>query len=119
MIASELEVAETGWSRMKGLLGRSARDFSRGRGLWLSPAGSIHTIGMSFAIDVAYLDAGNRVIRIYHQLAPFRVATVRSGAMGILELPAGVLAESETQVGDLLQFLVAEETRGAACTAIA
>jgi uncharacterized protein len=109
LIASELEVTETAWSPMKGLLGRSSNDFTQGKGLLVSPAEGIHTIGMTFAIDVAYLDAQKRVIRVYHKLAPYRIAAIQLGAESILELPAGVLARSHTQVGDLLQFLAQDE----------
>ena len=94
---------------MRGLLGRSAEEFRLGKGLWILPSDGIHTIGVSFPIDVAYLDAKYRVIRTYHSLAPFRVAAVKLKARSILELPAGTLKRSQTQVGDLLQFLISEE----------
>jgi len=105
LVVSTLEVAETGWSRMRGLLGRSAEEFRPGKGLWILPSEGIHTIGMSFPIDVAYLDAKQRVIHIYKQLAPFRIAAVKLKAKSVLELPAGTLVESKTEVGDLLEFL--------------
>ena len=102
---------------MKGLLGRSTSNFGKGKGLWISPSEGIHTIGMSFPIDVAYLDEKQRVVCMYHELAPYRIAAVKFKARSVLELPAGVLAESQTQVGDLLQFLVVEEERGYICAA--
>ncbi len=111
LVASELEVAETAWSRMKGLIGRPAEKFQPGQGLCLAPAESIHTIGMSYPIDVAYLDANKRVIRTYHQLPPLRIAVVKLKARSILELPAGTLAQTGTEVGDLLQFIVSLEDR--------
>jgi uncharacterized membrane protein (UPF0127 family) len=108
-IVSELEVAETAWNRMKGLLGRSARDFSVGKGLWLRPAQGIHTIGMVFPIDVAYLDAQGRVLRTYHQLSPFRVAAITLRTRCVLELPPGTLKRTGTEVGDLLEIRSATE----------
>jgi uncharacterized protein len=110
-VVSALEVAETAWSRMKGLLGRGADKFRPGQGLWISPSEGIHTIGMSFPIDVAYLDADRRVIMTYHKLVPFRVAAVKLKAKSVLELPPGTLARSKTEVGDLLQFLTSHEER--------
>ena len=89
---------------MKGLLGRSKEKFSAGNALWLVPANSIHTIGMSFPIDVAYLDKAGRVIRLYHSLPPFRVAAIKFKTHSILELPAGTLARTRTEVGDILEF---------------
>jgi|WetSurMetagenome_2_1015567.scaffolds.fasta_scaffold631504_1 uncharacterized protein len=111
LVVSELEIAETAISRLKGLIGRSAEDFPHGRGLWIFPSEGIHTIGMSFPIDVAYLDGSNRVVHTYHGLQPFRIARVKLRAKSILELPAGTLGESKTEVGDLLQFLVARQER--------
>ncbi len=48
LLASELELADTGWARMKGLLGRKAAEFRNGKGLWMIPCEGIHTIGMLF-----------------------------------------------------------------------
>lgn len=112
LLVSNLELTETGWARMKGLIGRRESQFRPGRGLWIYPSQGIHTIGMSFAIDVIYLDSKHRVIRTYEKLAPFRIASVRLGAESVIELPAGTLARSQTQVGDLLQISSAEEEIG-------
>ncbi len=101
-LASEVEPAENFWSRMKGLLGRRA--MSSGQGLWIRPSQGIHTIGMAFPIDVAYLDREYRILRLYHQLAPYRIAAVSLRARSILELPAGTLSRTGTAVGDKLEF---------------
>ncbi len=108
IIASEVELAETAWKRMKGLLGRSAQGFSAGKGLWLHPAQGIHTIGMAFPIDAAYLDSQGRVLKIYHRLSPFRLAAMLPRARSILELPAGTLAATHTEVGDILELRLEE-----------
>ncbi len=89
---------------MKGLLGRREEEFRPGTGLWLVPANSIHTIGMSFPIDVAYLDCDSRVIKVYHRLPPFRIAAIMFKAHSILELPAGILEKTQTVVGDVIEF---------------
>ncbi len=104
VLSTECKIADSGWERMKGLLGRSKEEFPAGKGLWLVPANSIHTIGMSFPIDVAYLDKAGRVIRLYHSLPPFRVAAIKFKTHSILELPAGTLAKTRTEVGDILEF---------------
>ncbi len=89
---------------MKGLIGRSTRDFTPGDGLWISPSQGIHTFGMRFAIDVAYLGSEGRVLKLYHRLAPYRLAAVMLRARSVLELPAGTLARTGTEVGDVLEF---------------
>jgi uncharacterized membrane protein (UPF0127 family) len=89
---------------MKGLIGCPAQEFLPGKGLWILPSNGIHTLGMSFSIDVAYLDSGGKIIRMYHRLAPFRVAALVFRARSILELPAGILAQTHTELGDVLEM---------------
>ena len=89
---------------MKGLIGRSAQSFCPGDGLWIVPCNSIHTIGMRFPIDVVYLDSGQEVVKLYHRLAPLRIAALAFKARSVLELPAGILEKTETEVGDILEF---------------
>ena len=105
ILVSDLEVAATGWQRMRGLIGRSSRDFKWGKGLWILACEGVHTIGMVFPIDVAYLDSDFRVVHIYRNLRPFRIGKIKWCTESVLELPAGTLYESCTEVGDFLQFL--------------
>ncbi|MEW6130952.1 MAG: DUF192 domain-containing protein [Acidobacteriota bacterium] len=104
LLALEVEKAATSWSRIKGLLGRRADEFSVGKGLWILPSQGVHTIGMKFPIDVVYLDSKFRVVHLYQQLSPFRIAALKSAARSVIELPAGVLALTQTAVGDLLEI---------------
>ena len=94
---------------MKGLIGRSQQEFTPGRGLWIVSSQGIHTIGMAFPIDAVYLDAGGRITRLYHSLTPGRVAALNWKTRSVLELPAGTLEKTGTQVGDVLEFLPNEE----------
>jgi uncharacterized membrane protein (UPF0127 family) len=57
---------------MRGLLGR--RSLSAGEGLLLRPAAAIHTAFMRFAIDAVFLDREGVVLRVAHDLAPWRTA---------------------------------------------
>jgi uncharacterized protein len=79
-------LAETPLARLRGLLGRS--DLPAGEGLLLRPAGSIHTAFMRFPIDAVFLDRSDRVLKVAHELAPWRMAGCR-GARAVLELAAG------------------------------
>jgi uncharacterized membrane protein (UPF0127 family) len=87
---------------MRGLLG--CKDLAPGKGLWIRPSQGIHTIGMAFPIDVAYLDRDDRILRQYHRLAPFRIAAVSMKAHSVLELPAGTLSRTGTAIGDALEI---------------
>ena len=79
-------LAETPLARLRGLLGRS--DLPAGEGLLLRPAGSIHTAFMRFPIDAVFLDRADRVLKVAHELPPWRMAGCR-GARAVLELHAG------------------------------
>ncbi|MEU6483205.1 DUF192 domain-containing protein [Streptomyces sp. NPDC046887] len=75
-------------SRRRGLLGR---DGIEGAAMLLTPCGSVHTFGMGFAIDVAYLDRGLRVLDVV-TMAPGRLGRPRLRARHVLEAEAGALA---------------------------
>jgi uncharacterized membrane protein (UPF0127 family) len=89
-------LAETPLARLRGLLGRS--DLPAGEGLLLRPAGSIHTAFMRFPIDAVFLDRADRVLKVAHELAPWRMAGCR-GARAVLELPAGEAAKRSLHAG--------------------
>ena len=104
VLALEVELADTSWTRMKGLLGTTPERFTSGKGLWITPSQGVHTIGMKYPIDVVYLDKGHRVIHVSHSLPPFRFAAIKFKARSVIELPAGTLAQTQTSVGDVLEI---------------
>lgn len=88
--------------RLMGLMFQE--DLPDGGGLLLEPESSIHTFFMRFPIDVLYLDRAWRVLRADGAMAPNRVGpVVTRGCHAILELPAGVIGRTGTQVGDQLE----------------
>jgi len=89
---------------LKGLLGRPVKEFTPGKGLLIVPSQGVHTFGMTFPIDAAYLDRDGRVIYVCHQLAPFRIAALKLKSRSVLELPAGTLAQTRTEEGDVLEI---------------
>jgi len=78
--------ADTFWARCKGLLG--VRHLDAGQALWLAPCRAVHTCGMRIAIDVVFLDAGGRVLRVVHSLVPWRLVVCLRAA-SVVELAAG------------------------------
>jgi hypothetical protein len=84
--------------RMKGLLGRQA--LAQGESLWIKPCNSIHTIGMKFPIDAAFLDKENNIVAVKNNLARNRFTGVYFSAKSVLELPAGTLEKYDTRIGD-------------------
>jgi uncharacterized membrane protein (UPF0127 family) len=81
-----LELAKSPRARRRGLLGRDGIDGA----LLLSPASAVHTVGMRFAVDVAYLDRKLRVIAV-RTMRPGRIGLPRPRARHVLEAEAGAL----------------------------
>ena len=102
VLCERLRIADRAWSRLRGLLGRS--DLPRGEGILLRPAGSVHTAFMRFPIDVVFLDADDRVVKVAHALPPWRAVGSR-GAKAVVELAAGECSRRDVQAGDELRLL--------------
>ena len=75
-----------------------------GEGLWIVPCRSVHTLGMRYPIDVAFLDGRGVVVGILERFPPNRVGRVFRNARGALELRSGVLAATGTVPGNRLEF---------------
>ena len=61
---------------------------------------------MRFALDVAFLDPDDCVVKLVPGLRPWQVSFAR-GARSALELSAGEIARRELRVGDILQPVAA------------
>jgi uncharacterized protein len=103
-VCEHCRVADSGLTRLRGLLGRQS--LATGEGLLLRPAGSIHTAFMGFPIDAVFLDRDLRVVRVAPELPPWRMAG-RRGARSVLELPAGEAARRGIAAG--ARLVVEEE----------
>ena len=88
-VCSRCILARTPLRRLRGLLGRPPLE--PGTGLLLEPCASVHTLFLPRPIDVVFLGAGGRVLRVVHALRPWRVAA-RKDARSVLELPPGTCA---------------------------
>jgi hypothetical protein len=113
VLAATLAVADTHWTRLRGLLGLRADDFRNGSCLWIVPCHGVHTLGMGFPIDVVYLDGGMTVVHVEQNLRPWRVAPVRMQATSVLELPSHTVRETGTGVGDRIEMTYEGDEYGA------
>jgi uncharacterized protein len=108
-LATALALADTHWTRFRGLLGLAPQDFPGGSGLWIVPCHGVHTIGMGFPIDVVYLDRSQVVIDIQREVRPWRFAPVRRRAASVLELPCHMAAETKTEIGDRIEITLPKD----------
>lgn len=99
VLATAVEVAQTSVARRRGLLGRTG--LPSGSALVLTRCNAVHTIGMRFAIDVAFVDAVGLVRRIVRDLRPWRMAVSPFASMAI-EFGGGELRGAALRVGDRL-----------------
>lgn len=101
-IAQEAECAFSLGQRLKGLLGRSS--LTAKQGMVLKPCSSIHTFFMRFSIDVLFLDKNMQVIKAIQNMPPNRLGPMVWGSKLAIELPAGQIGQTKTQVGDRVEF---------------
>lgn len=97
-VFASLEVAESPLERARGLLGREDLEGA----LWIPRTRAVHTLGMRFAIDVAYCDGAGRVLEIV-TMKPWRVGRPRLRARSVVEAEAGSLERWGVTVGTTLE----------------
>ncbi len=98
-VLASVELAPDRRSRARGLLGRDGIEGA----FLLEPARSVHTIGMRFPIDVAWLGPEYDVIDI-RRMVPGRVSRPRLRARAVLEAEAGCFERWGLAVGDHLEM---------------
>lgn len=102
LLGGRIRAADTWWRRLRGLLG--TRSLESGEGLLISPCRAVHTYGMRYPVDVAFLDRELRVVSRYGWLARRRRSKFHPGAVFALELRAGELDRTGTRTGDQLEI---------------
>jgi uncharacterized protein len=103
-VATEANVADSYFTRLIGLLGKTKRWAQLGKGLWIVPSRGVHTIGMLFPIDLIFLSRDKEVVHVEEYVRPFRISNVSLKAMSVLELPPHTIYRSRTQVGDRFEI---------------
>lgn len=92
-----LEIADSYWARLRGLLGRDSVDGA----LLLRPSSSVHTVGMRCPLDVAFLDRDLVVVDLV-TMRRHRLGRPRRRARSVLEAAEGAFARWQLAVGDQL-----------------
>jgi uncharacterized protein len=98
-VLASAEVAADSGERRRGLLKRDGIEGA----LVIEPCRWIHTIGMRFPIDVAYLDADGIVVKTI-QMHRHRMGIPVWRAHSVIEAEAGAFARWGLRVGDLVEL---------------
>jgi hypothetical protein len=104
-VVCALEMAETKEERSRGLRGRDSCEGA----LHLPGVRTVHTIGMRFSIDVAFLSEDLTVVRL-ERVQPRRVVLPRRGERSVVEAQAGAWERWGVRVGDQLVVRDVEAT---------
>lgn len=102
-----VHLANGALGRSRGLLGRT--QMCADEALWLSPCKSVHTFGMRFCIDVAFLAADGSALHLVHEMRPWRVSKLVLKAVGALEMSAGALGAAGVRIGDVIRWTPANQ----------
>jgi hypothetical protein len=78
------------WAKGRGVIGRPPLPL--GEGVWLPGVAAVHSFFVSAAMDLVFLDAQYRTLRLLPRFPPWRPMGTASGACHTLELGAGTLA---------------------------
>jgi uncharacterized protein len=103
-LATNVSLANTHWSRMRGLLGKNERSFCAGNGLWIVPCHGVHTIAMKIPLDLVYLDENLIVQRVVENVQPWRLAPFDVRTTSVLELPPRTIWTTGTIPGDPIEI---------------
>jgi hypothetical protein len=106
VLCERLETAGGMRGQSRGLLGRDR--LPPGSGMLfrssLLPLMWMHMMFMRFPIDIVFLNRASVVIRLCHELRPWRFSPIVFGARVALELPAGTAASTFAAVGDTVEL---------------
>lgn len=102
VVVENLEMADNYLKRLVGLMGRPG--LAQGQGLWIIPCNDIHSFFMRFEFDAVFLDKEHRVLYTLERMKPWRISKIVRGGKIVLELPAGAIADTHTEIGDQLEL---------------
>jgi uncharacterized membrane protein (UPF0127 family) len=85
----KIKVIRSYFGRMKGLLGTDEQELDFDA-LHLIPCKGIHTFGMKYALDIAFVNRKGRVIAVRKNVVPNRVITSPPETQSVVERPASI-----------------------------
>lgn len=98
IVCSNVVVAKTTYKRMKGLIG--TKGLAMDEAIVIFPCNRIHTFFMKYAINVAYIDKGNKVVRIDQHIMPNRIGKICKNAKYVMEYS---IKNNKLKIGDTVE----------------
>ncbi len=98
-VLASAEVANERTARRRGLLKRDCLEGA----LVITPCRWVHTIGMRFALDVAFVDEAGTVVKTV-RMAKHRVGVPVQKARWVIEAEAGAFERWGLHVGDVVEL---------------
>jgi uncharacterized protein len=98
-VLAAADLADSVGDRLRGLLGKSTYDAA----MLLPRTRSIHSFGVRFRLDVAFLDKEMKVVDVA-RVSQWRMTRPRRRATQVLEAKAGSFDRWGLRVGDRLEF---------------
>lgn len=98
LVSSCVFTADNFFQRLFGLI--LMRPLSDDESLLIKGCKSIHTIGMKYIIDAAFIDREGKIIATFEHMRPWKFTPHVSGSKGVIEFRAGFLREKLLSVGD-------------------
>ena len=102
-VLASAQVTQSRRERRRGLLGTSSLDGA----FVIDPCRSVHTIGMKYALDVAFVDQDGVVIKTLH-MRRHRLGLPVLRARWVIEAEAGAFARWGLRVGDVIELRAGE-----------
>lgn len=97
-VLASTEVADARSARRRGLLGRDGLEGA----IVLRPCRWVHTMGMRFPIDIAFVGDSGTVIKTMH-MSPRRIGVPVWRASLVIEAEAGAFSRWGLHVGDVIE----------------
>ncbi|SHH24673.1 DUF192 domain-containing protein [Massilia sp. CF038] len=106
VLGLNVRLARHFWTRLVGLLGRSA--IGHDEALLLMPCSNVHTFFMRFPIDVVFLSKDGQILAIHPAVRPWRASAARH-AHACLEMASGRARLAGLMVGQCIPELAAAQ----------
>lgn len=96
-------LANNRWTRLRGLIG--VRELAEGQGIIIEPCHGVHCMFMSIPIDVIYVNKQHQVVALDKAMRPWAVGKIYRDSRYVVEVPAGTIDRTRTEIGDQLQIV--------------